>query len=130
MQEKASSLATKAFAGTFVEPIKNYKMLPFIKLVQRGFCDQDLKNKLQQGVLNKGLPPLTDEQLNSLLPPLPGTEFDMNTFQGRLNRWSTSFAMSAFCQILEALGDITNTLWSIGTENQVVNMIKTGLRLS
>jgi hypothetical protein len=126
LSKKASSLEVKEMAGAFIEPIKNYKLEPLIKLMQRGFCDQALKDKMQQSILNKGLEPLTDEQLNSLLPPLPGTEFDMNTFGGRLNRWSTGFATSFFCQILEALSDITNTLWGIGTESQVVNMIKTG----
>ena len=121
-----SRLEIKEMAGIFIEPVKNYKLEPLLKLLQRGFCDQALKDKIQQGVLNKGLEPLTEDQLNAMLPKLDKTDFDMNTFKGRLNRWSSGFFMSFFCQILEALRDITNTLWGIGTENQVINMIKTG----
>ena len=56
------------------------------------------------------------------LPKLEGTEWEM----GGLNRWSSGVTVSVFCDFLEAMNDMTNVLWGIGLESEVVNMIKTG----
>lgn len=125
LSQKTSSLEIKKTVGAFIEPVKNYKLSPLIHLLQRGFCDQVLKDDF----MKKGLSNLTDEELQKKVyeqNPLLGTPFDSTTFLGRANRWSSSAFTSIFCQILEALRDITNTLWNIGTEEQVANMIKTG----
>ena len=99
-----ANFQTKMFSGVAMEPIKNYKLEPMIKLLRQGFHDLNIKNS--------GKP----------LPELKGTEWELGGF----NRWSSSFITSFFCQFLEAMNDITDLLWGIGTENEVVNMIKTG----
>jgi hypothetical protein len=99
-----ANFQAKLFSGAAMEPIKNYKLEPMIKLLRQGFHDLNIKNT--------GKP----------LPKLEGTEWELGGF----NRWSSSFMTSFFCQFLEAMNDITDLLWGIGTENEVVNMIKTG----
>jgi hypothetical protein len=86
------------------EYIKNYKISPLVDLLQVGFCDIAFKNA------NPGIE----------LPDRP------NYKVGSFNRWSSSFIASIFCQVTEALYDVTKIAWGIGTENQVINMIKTG----
>jgi hypothetical protein len=98
------SFQEKMFFGAAMAPIKNYKLEPMIKLLQQGFNDLTIKNSGKQ------------------LPKLEGTEFELGGF----NRWSSSFITSFFCEILEAVNDITDVIWGIGTENEVLNMIKTG----
>ena len=120
------SMGSQMMAGELVEPVKNYRLGPLLNLLQRGFCDISIKDKIKNRRHAKNLKPLTEKELNAKLPPLPGTPYDMNTKMGRLNRWSTGFVTSFFCQLTEALSDITNLMWGIGTEVQVVNMIKTG----
>ena len=98
------SFQEKMFFGAAMAPIKNYKLEPMIKLLQQGFNDLTIKNS------------------GKSLPKLEGTEFELGGF----NRWSSSFITSFFCEILEAFNDITDVIWGIGTENEVLNMIKTG----
>ena len=120
---KIEGLAEKEIAGALIEPIKNYKLEPFIKLLKRGFCDKALKNKYKDEA--SGIK-LTENQLQNMLPQLPKTEFDNTKIKGMINRWWAGSVTSLFCQILEALRDITNILWNVGTENEILNMIKTG----
>lgn len=124
--EKKASIQAQMTAAELIEPVRNYRLEPLLNLLQRGFCDISIKDKIKNNRYAKNLEPLSEKELNAKLPPLPGTSYDMNTKMGRLNRWSTGFVTSFFCQITEALSDITNLIWGIGTEAQVVNMIKTG----
>lgn len=119
--KKNEGLEEKEIAGLFIEPIKNYKLGFLIKLLKRGFCDKALKNEYKDKNKN-----LTENQLQNSLPELKGTEFDNTTIKGMINRWWAGSVSSLFCQILEALQDITNILWNVGTENEILNMIKTG----
>ena len=121
-----ASFRTKMKVGALYEPIKNYKLGWLLDSLQQGFCDRSFKENVQQKRKNRGQEPLTDEQLEKILPPMKGTKYDTTTFWGGINRWGTSFIISAFCQTVEALNDLTSTLWCVGTENQFVNMIKTG----
>ena len=121
--KKNAGLAEKEIAGLFIEPMKNYKLGFLIKLLKRGFCDKALKNKIKDEPNGKNL---TENQLENKLNPLEGTEFDSTTIKGMINRWWAGSVASLFCQILEALRDITNILWNVGTENDILNMIKTG----
>ena len=119
--KKIEGLAKKEIAGVLIEPIKNYKLGFLIKLLKRGFCDKALKNEYKDKNKN-----LTENQLENKLDSLEGTEFDNTTIKGMINRWWAGSVASLFCQILEALRDITNILWNVGTENDILNMIKTG----
>jgi len=104
MENLQTDFMNKIESGAIKEQIKNYKLEPLIELLQIGFCDK--KAKIQ----------------GKKIPEYKGEKYEKGSF----NRWSSSVATSIFCQMTEALQDITNTLWEIGTEDQVVNMIKTG----
>jgi hypothetical protein len=100
----ASNLMAGMQERKIAEYIRNYKISPLVDLLQRGFCDIAFKDA------NPGVE----------LPNIPNYEV------GSFNRWSSSFVASIFCQITEALYDVTKVVWGIGTEDQVINMVKTG----
>ena len=101
---KITNIPTKMLFGSEIAQIKNYKLEQMIKVLRRGFDDKYLKTS--------GKP----------LPLLKGTEWELGGF----NRWSSSLFTSFFCQFLEMMNDIIDLIFEIGTENEVINMIKTG----
>ena len=103
-ENEASDKMSGIMGVLLAEYVKNYKISPLVDILQRGFCDIAFQ----------------DENPGKELPNIPNYEV------GSFNRWSSSFITSIFCQILEALNDVTKIVWGIGTENQFINMIKTG----
>lgn len=96
--------------------IKNYRLGPGIELLSVGFCDRLRKDEAKdKGVPYEEVPKVSDNpKMNEKYKP------------GSFNRWSAGLFTSFFCQIVEAVDDLSNTLNNVGTDNQVVNMIETG----
>ena len=103
-ENEASSKMSGMTGVLLSEYVKNYKISSLVDILHRGFCDIAFQ----------------DENPGKELPNIPNYEI------GSFNRWSSGFITSIFCQILEALNDVTKIVWGIGTEDQVINMIKTG----
>ncbi|GAF71517.1 unnamed protein product, partial [marine sediment metagenome] len=108
-KEAASSEILATLGNKELIPIvKNYHLSPLINLLQRGFCDSAIKESGKK------------------IPELEGTKWDTSTRGGQFNRWSAGTMTSVFCQFTEAVDDVQKVLGEVGTEDQIIDMIKTG----
>ena len=96
------SLMDREMMAPLLDIIKDYKMYPLIKLLCRGFTD----------IYHESIGENKDEN----------TDFPIGSF----DRWTSYVASSIFCQLIEGLTDVKNNLNSIGNENVIINMIKSG----
>jgi hypothetical protein len=99
--ESLGSLGEMMLGSASVE-LQNFKLGSAFSLLSRGFCD--IYEKDTYGELKE----------------------DSKYPIGSFGRWSAEFFTSFFCQFVQALVEMQNTLYGIGTDFQVVNMIKTG----
>lgn len=86
--------------------INNYKMGPALELLSVGFCDKAA----------------LAEKLNLKQDPTG----DGRYVSGSFNRWSSGLFSSFFCQMIEAVNDMMGTIYDVGSDDQIANMIKTG----
>ena len=110
IQDKKANISLLSEMGynQLIPTVKNYHLGPIIKLLQRGFCDISIKDSGKE------------------IPELKGTEWDTDTVMGKINRWSAGIMPSVFCQFTEAIDDTQRVLGEVGTEDQLINMMKTG----
>ena len=108
-KEAASSEILATIRNKELVPIvKDYHLSPLIDLLQRGFCDIAIKDPGKK------------------IPELKGTKWDTSTRKGTFNRWSAGTMTSIFCQFTEAVDDVQKVLGEVGTEDQLIDMVKTG----